>query len=120
MRSQGTARKLHRSKQFVILLKLDITKAFDTVDWSFLLEVLTKMGFRDMLLACIYALLSIDSTCVLLNGYPGSCVANRRGLWQRDPLSPQLFILAMEVLHFMLERATQEGQLAPLAGMGLR
>ncbi|XP_071677125.1 uncharacterized protein [Lolium perenne] len=40
-----TARKLHALKRDSILLKLDITKAFDTVDWAFLLEVLTKLGF---------------------------------------------------------------------------
>jgi hypothetical protein len=40
--------------------------SFDTVDWSFLLEVLRKMGFRARLLACIYALLSTASTRVLL------------------------------------------------------
>jgi mannosylglycoprotein endo-beta-mannosidase len=58
MMVQGTAHKLHDSKQPMILLKLDITKSFDTVDWSFLLEVLRKMGFGDMLLACICALLA--------------------------------------------------------------
>jgi hypothetical protein len=47
MMVQGTARKLHTSKLPAILLKLDIMKAFDTVDWSFLLEVLRKMGFGD-------------------------------------------------------------------------
>jgi hypothetical protein len=116
---QETARKLHRSKQPAIPLKLDITKAFNTVDWSFLLEVLRKMGFGDWLLACICALLSTASTRVHLNRTPGSRVAHRHGLRQGDPLSPQLFILVMEVLYFMLERATQEGQLAPLADTGL-
>jgi hypothetical protein len=109
MMVQGTAHKLHSSRQPAILLKMDITKAFDTVDSSFLLEVLRKMGFGDRLLACICALLSIASTRVLLNRSPGARVANRRGLQQGDPLSPQLFILIMEVLHLMLERATQEG-----------
>jgi hypothetical protein len=51
-------------------LKLDITKFFNTVDWSFLLEVLRKMGFGARLLPCIYALLSTASTHVLMNGSP--------------------------------------------------
>jgi hypothetical protein len=41
-----TTRKLHVVKRDVILLKFDITKAFDTVGWDFLLEVLAKIGFR--------------------------------------------------------------------------
>jgi hypothetical protein len=94
-------------------------KAFDTVDWSFLLELFRKMGFGDRLMACTCALLSTASTRVLLNGSPRSRVANRRGLRQEDPLSLPLFILIMKVLHFMMERATQEGQLAPLAHTGL-
>jgi hypothetical protein len=42
---QFTARKLHCLKTDAILLKLDITKAFDTVDWAFLLDVMAKLGF---------------------------------------------------------------------------
>jgi hypothetical protein len=94
-------------------MKLDITKAFDTVDWSFLLEVLRKMGFGERLLACICALLSTASTRVLLNGSPRARVPNRCGLRQRDHLSHQLFILVMEVLHYALEKATKRGTLPP-------
>jgi hypothetical protein len=106
MMVQGIARKLHSSKQPVILLKLDIMKAFDTVDWCFLLELFRKMGFGDRLMECTCALLSTSSTRVLLNGSPRSRVANRRALRQEDPLSLPLFILIMKVLHFMMERAT--------------
>jgi hypothetical protein len=84
MMVQGTARKLQRSKQPSILMKLDISKAFDTVDWSFLLEVHRKMGFGERLLVCICALLSTSSTRVLLNGSPEARVPNRRGLRQGD------------------------------------
>ena len=43
---QYTSRKLHNFKKNAVMFKLDITKAFDTMDWAFLLEVLTKLGFR--------------------------------------------------------------------------
>ncbi|KAM0911172.1 hypothetical protein ACQ4PT_013675 [Festuca glaucescens] len=120
MMVQGTARKLHSSSTPAVLLKLDITKAFDMVDWSFLIDVLRKLGFGERLLACFCALLSTASTRVLLNGTPGSRIANRRGLRQGDPLSLQLFILLMEVLHLMIQKASSEGLLTPLTPTGLR
>lgn len=69
---------------------------------------------------CFCALLSTGSTRVLLNGTPGSRIANRRGLRQGDPLAPQLFILLLEVLHLMIQKAAGEGLLSPLAPSGLR
>ncbi|KAM0873929.1 hypothetical protein ACQ4PT_037735 [Festuca glaucescens] len=117
---QKTARKLHNSSNPAVLLKLDITKAFDTVDWAFLIEVPRKLGFGERLLACICALLSTASTRVLLNGTSGSRIANRRGLRQGDPFSLQLFILILEVLHLMIVKASSEGLLTPLAPSGLR
>jgi len=68
---QQTARHLHQQKQARLLLKLDITKAFDSVSWPFLLEVLRNLGFGQIWCDIISGLLSSSSTQVLLNGSPG-------------------------------------------------
>jgi hypothetical protein len=85
---QCTARKLHARKTDAILLKLDITKAFDTVDWAFLLEVLKKLGFGHKWITMVCGLLGSASTRVVVNGAAGGLIYNRRGLRQGDPLSP--------------------------------
>jgi len=117
---QQTARFLHQQKQPRILLKLDISKAFDSVSWPFLLEVLQQLGFGQLWRDIISGLLSSSSTQVLLNGVPGDLIHHRRGLRQGDPLSPMLFILIMDVLGHMITKATSEGLLLPLSSRGLQ
>jgi hypothetical protein len=67
---QQTARYLHQQKQPRILLKLDITKAFDSVSWPLLLEVLKNLGFGQIWCDIISGLLTTSSTKVILNGSP--------------------------------------------------
>jgi hypothetical protein len=74
---QSTARKLHRLRIDAILLKLDIMKAFDTVDWAFLLEVLTKLGFGRRWTSMVCGLLGTASTRVVVNGAAGALIYNR-------------------------------------------
>jgi hypothetical protein len=66
-------------KRDVILVKLDITKAFDTIDWAFLPEVLTKLGFGQRWITMISDLLGTASTRVVVNIVPGSLIFNRYG-----------------------------------------
>ncbi|XP_073367720.1 uncharacterized protein [Aegilops tauschii subsp. strangulata] len=117
---QGTACRLHALKDPTLLLKLDISKAFDSVQWPFLLEVLAHMGFRPRWMAWICGLLATSSTKIAVNGIPGERIFNCQGLCQGSPLSPMLFILCMEPLHRLLELATTAGLLSPLARTGLR
>jgi hypothetical protein len=101
-----TARFLHQQKQPRLLLKLDISKAFDFVSWPFLLEILQHMGFRQIWRDIISGLLCSSTTQVLLNGTPGRKIFHRRGLRQGDPLSPMLFFLenAGELRFIILRR----------------
>ncbi|KAM0921524.1 hypothetical protein ACQ4PT_006811 [Festuca glaucescens] len=117
---QCTTRRLHALKSPSIMFKLDITKAFDTVDWAFLLEVLAKLGFGTRWLPMVCGLLSTASTRVVVNGVAGCLISNMRGLRQGDPLSPLLFDAVIDVLHLMIDRALADGLLAHLAPCGLR
>jgi hypothetical protein len=97
-----------------LFLKLDIAKAFDGVRWDFLLEVLHSFGFGARWRNWISRLLSTSSTSVLLNGARGKWFNHFRGLRQGDPLSPLLFILAMEPLQRLMEIAGRDGLVTPL------
>ena len=112
---QQTARYLHQQKEPRILLKLDISKAFDSVSWPFLLEILQHLGFGQIWRDIISGLLYTSTTQVLLNGIPGDHISHHRGLRQGDPLSPMLFILVMDVLGHMISKAANEGLLLPLS-----
>jgi hypothetical protein len=112
--TQNIIRALHRNKQPGLFLKLDISKAFDSVRWDYLLEVLEAFGFGSRWRGWISCLLRTSSTSILLNGVQGQRYRHRRGLRQGDPLSPMLFILAMEPLQRLLEVAASEGLLSPI------
>ena len=59
-------------------------------------------------------LLATSTSSILLNGARGKWFKHMTGLRQGDPLSPMLFILAMEPLQLMLNKATEEGKLTPI------
>ena len=113
--TQNLIKELHRAKYPALFLKLDIAKAFDSVRWDYLLEVLTQMGFGVKWRSWVSILLGSTSSAVFLNGARGKWFRHRRGLRLGDPLSPMLFILAMEPLHRLLELATSNGSLTPIA-----
>jgi hypothetical protein len=74
---QQTAKFLQQQNQPRILLKLDISKAFDSVSWPFLLEVMRHMGFGQIWRDIISGLLYSTSTRVLVNGIPGGIILHR-------------------------------------------
>ena len=92
--------------------KLDISKAFDSVSWAFLLEILVHLGFGQVWRNLVLNLLATSSTRVLLNGDPRDVIRDQRGLRQGDPLSPML--LVMDVLNSLFIKARELDILQPL------
>lgn len=75
---------------------------------------LMRYGFGHRFLEWIAILLSSASTRVLLNGMPGPPIWHKEGLRQGDSLSPQLFVLAVDTLGRLIQRAHDAGILLPL------
>jgi hypothetical protein len=65
---------LRKKKIPKALLKLDISKAFDTVSWPFLLDSLRAFGFGDHWRHWVAMLLASASFRILLNGRPGQAI----------------------------------------------
>lgn len=77
---QQMVRSFHR-KEAHILLKLDISKAFDSVSWPFL-EVLCYFRFGQRWSNLLCLILATSSTHILVNGEPGDTIMHHRGLRQ--------------------------------------
>uniref|UniRef100_A0A453RS56 Reverse transcriptase domain-containing protein n=1 Tax=Aegilops tauschii subsp. strangulata TaxID=200361 RepID=A0A453RS56_AEGTS len=113
---RNTARRLHRCKTPSLLIKLDIAKAFDTVRWDYMLDLLQCLGFPQRWRALLMTLFTTTSSRVFLNGMPGRDILHGRGFRQGDPLSPLLFDIAINPLQRLLEKATESGLLSAMPG----
>ena len=91
-----------------VVVKLDIEKAYDHVNWNSLFYLMERMGFGEKWGRWMKACISTVRFSVLINGSPTGVFGSPYGLRQEDPLSPLLFLFMMEVLSRLLKR-TEEG-----------
>lgn len=83
-------------------LKMDMQKAYDKLEWGFILAVLRCFGFSAKWIKWIEQRISTVSYSILLNGSAFEHFTPERGIRQGDPLSPFLFILCLEVVSRLL------------------
>nr|DAD38528.1 TPA_asm: hypothetical protein HUJ06_012850 [Nelumbo nucifera] len=93
------------------LLKVDLSKAYDRVEWSFLTQCLNLLGFLESICKLIKACIVSNSMKILINGKPSYGFSPERGLRQGCPLSPYLSIIYLEVFSRMLSNALETGTL---------
>lgn len=104
---QHVAQSLHRLKLQRGIVKLDITKAFDSISWAFLLEVITGLGFGFRWRTVISNLLASSTMRFYSMENQGILSPIALDSVRENPLSPMLFIMAMDVLTSLVDKADE-------------
>lgn len=107
---------LKSSKHHAFLIKLNLAKAFDRLEWNFINAVLQRLGLQSSFIRLITTCISTTSFSVLVNGEPAEPFSPTRGIRQGCPLSPYLFVLAINELSL---RLNQEMQASNISGISL-
>ncbi len=92
------------------MIKIDLEKAYDRIEWSFVRQILIHFGFLDNITRLIMSCICTTSTSLLFNGGKLDQFLPSRGIRQGDPLSPFLFLLCMEYLGGLIDMKCYAGE----------
>lgn len=92
------------------MIKVDLKKAFDSVNWGFIAEILKGLNFPSRFINWVMVCVSTPSYSISLNGNVHGFFKGHKGLRQGDPLSPFLFVLCLEYLSRLLKVATNDSE----------
>ena len=107
LRKEYTRSKL--KKNLAILLKTDLIKAYDKIDWGFLHLLLLHVGMDFEMVAWVMAYVSNVNFAILVNGSPTGFFKGHTGFRQGCPLSPLLFMVVIDGLSRMIGEAKRSG-----------
>eukprot|EP00253_Pinus_taeda_P003926 PITA_03926 len=116
--TQEMIHSLNQKKQRGMMMKLDLSKDYDRLSWKYLRAVLEACGFEKRWIEWVYSMISMAIFSILVNGIPTNTFNTTRGIRQGDPISPFLFIMAVEGLGRNLKRELREKRIKGLEPWG--
>eukprot|EP00253_Pinus_taeda_P024520 PITA_24520 len=93
------------------VVKIDLSKAYDRISWTYIRMLLTHLGFKINFINWVMGCITSVSFAVLINGAASPFFKGQRGLREGCPLSPLLFLLVAEGLSQLLLKAKREGSI---------
>jgi len=97
--------EIKRKRKSGVCFKVDFEKAYDSVRWNFLFDMLQRLGFQEKWIVWVKGCLVSSSVSVLVNGSPTEEFKPSRGLRQGDPMAPFLFLVVAEGLAGLVRQA---------------
>lgn len=106
--------KCNKTKKRFKILKVDMAKAFDRLEWSFVKLVLAFINFPVSLIELIMVCLSTSQLCIFINGEPATFFSPSRGIRKGDLLSPYIFILCIDYLSLLITQVVKQQLSLPI------
>lgn len=104
-----------KGKKGSMIIKIDLEKAFDRLEWSFIRDSLFYFNFPPNLSKVIMSCITTSSIAILINGTKTDFFEPSRGIRQGDPISPYIFIICMERLSRMIDEAIVAHSWTPIS-----
>ena len=96
------------------IMKIDIVKAYDRVEWTFLEKVLLAFGLNNNIVRIVLQLISTFLIAILVNGCSSNFFNPSKGLRQGDPLSPIIFTIMVDCLGRYIGKLVLDGDIIGL------
>eukprot|EP00253_Pinus_taeda_P023384 PITA_23384 len=107
--AQETIHSVKQLKRKGAVIKIDLSKAYDRINWVYIRMLLTHLRFKYDFIRWIMGFISNVNFAIIINGAASPFFKSFRGLRQGCPLSPLLFLLVVEGLSHLIRSAKREG-----------